>query len=290
MPIDIPSGYLTRAEASKLYNRSQRALERDLDVALVTEDAESLRHWKLVTKDRQIREGQQVSTELVKQLFGEGMTPTWCVEGDYLEQRFGRKGDPKPPSRNSTPPAEPLPPTDDDQPEPRPAPQTTRDFNDTDFFKERISALELEKQQERERHDRIVAKLFEQLEVKDKQISAWDEVTQGLTRGLATGQLTPSVLLAKPVADPDHGQASTRSDFQPDQPAAEYDTESTNVEVNTDVTDAADDDNIPAKRSSARRSPSRKTKSSSTNHRQSAEKPKPKWYEMPTFKHFLSRK
>ena len=59
-------------------------------------------------------------------------------------------------------------------------------------------------------------KLFEQLAVKDKQISAWDELTQGLTRGLATGQLVPSLLSGPPESVPERSAATaTDSPSQP---------------------------------------------------------------------------
>lgn len=44
MPIDIPAGYVTRPAAAETYNRSQRALERDLDVAILTQDEDVLVH------------------------------------------------------------------------------------------------------------------------------------------------------------------------------------------------------------------------------------------------------
>ena len=79
MPIKPPPGFLTRAEATKQFNRSQRALERDLDVALTIENADVLCHYKLVTKDGLVRDAEDVSIEQVKELMAGGMVPTWCT-------------------------------------------------------------------------------------------------------------------------------------------------------------------------------------------------------------------
>ena len=56
--------------------------------------------------------------------------------------------------------------------------------------------------------------------MKDKQISAWDELTQGLTRGLATGQLVPSLLAgpSEPASDQTNGKTE-KSESQPVQDA-----------------------------------------------------------------------
>jgi len=192
MPADPPTGYLTRPDASKKYNRSQRALERDLDSALSRQDEEQLVHWKLVTKDGQVRDGGAVTLDMVKDFVTGGMTPAWCVAQSYLAKNYGLKGSPKPGKTTRNHPATTSPPppkssatagTAEDEHDPL--------LNHVDFLKERIRALEKEKQQEIERHDKTVSRLFEQLAVKDKQISAWDDVTQNITKGLATGQLQP---------------------------------------------------------------------------------------------------
>jgi hypothetical protein len=96
MSIDAPTGFLTRPEAAKNYNRSQRALERDLDKALSAQDQDRLTRWKLVTKDGQVREGGDVDVGFVKQLVTDGMTPAWCVAEAYLVEHYGRRGSPKP--------------------------------------------------------------------------------------------------------------------------------------------------------------------------------------------------
>ncbi len=68
MTITPPKGFLTRPEASRLYNRSQRALERDLDAALRVRDKKLLVHWKLLTKDADTKAAEDIDIETVKKL------------------------------------------------------------------------------------------------------------------------------------------------------------------------------------------------------------------------------
>ena len=97
MAADPPADFLTRSEAARNYNRSQRALERDLDIALRVGDSDVLSHWKLFTKDGEVRAADQVTIELVKQLQIDGKIPVWYVQESHLEEQYGRKGMPKPP-------------------------------------------------------------------------------------------------------------------------------------------------------------------------------------------------
>jgi hypothetical protein len=214
MPIKPPAGCLTRPEAAKLFNRSQRALERDLKLALSMQAADVLDHWRLVTKDGEVRPALDVSTNDVKRLFTDGMTPTWYIEEDWLEQEYGRKGTPKPsksqepnkPPRQEASKSEDSVASSDSIPTPS---MRSPLASDVVFLQERIRTLEREKKEEAERSENREAKLFEQLAVKDKQISAWDELTQGLARGLATGQLVPSLPAGQPKTTPEQSAANT---------------------------------------------------------------------------------
>jgi hypothetical protein len=215
MPIKLPEGFLTRPEAAKLYNRSQRALERELDPALAMHDEEILIHWKLLTKDGKVQEASEVTTEIVKQLVADGMTPTWCVEGSWLEEKYGRKGEPRPQTKVE-PPASNRSPTSQNRTDPAPAGQTSERGEashylqrENEFLKERIRSLEHEKQEELKRNEKREAKLFEQLEVKDRQISAWDELTQGITKALATGQIAPSLTAGRQHGKPSNEEEGT---------------------------------------------------------------------------------
>ena len=178
MPIKRPTGYVTRPEASKLFNRSQRQLERDLDVAYLAEDHEVLCRYKLMTKDGELRDAKDVTTQQVKQLQSDGMIPVWYIETSYLEQEYGRKGEPKPakPRENVAVTLQKVP--NEFKSDPAEGRANGEEsgkspllLSDTEFLRECIQTLERLNQQEKDRHDRIVEKLFEQLDVKDKQIS-----------------------------------------------------------------------------------------------------------------------
>jgi hypothetical protein len=231
MPVRIPDGYVTRPAASKVYNRSKRALERDLDDAYTANDEDVLAAFQLVTNDDTKRGAREVTTELVEKLKKDGMNPVWCVDEVWLESTYGRKGETKPEL-----PQEPRPhfakkPTNakhdrggGTKPEAR-GTDGEEDHSDADssylpddivFLKERIRTLEHEKTEEIERHERRETKLFQQLEVKDKQISAWDELSQGLTKALATGQLMPTAL-PSPASARRSSQHSTAAESKREQ-------------------------------------------------------------------------
>jgi hypothetical protein len=275
-------GFCTRPDAAAAYNRSQRALERDLDSALRAGDAAVLSHWKLRTKDDEIRVASDVTIKLVKQLHSDGHLPVWYVEKAYLEKRYGRKGTPKP--QRVEPPA-----VANDSPnttgtreklaEERPVNNESNAMpNEVDYLKERIRTLERERREEAKRNEEREAKLFEQLAVKDKRISNWDEITQGLMRGLATGQLRPeagNAVLTSPVAQEKRGVAD--SDLR----------EATVVEQDTK---ASTPQQKKATNTTEGKSPSRNRTNPAGKKSTNASSEKPKWYEMPTVNRFLSRK
>ena len=304
MAISPPTGFLTRPEASKIYNRSQRALERDLDIALAIRDANVLAHWMLVTKDGQERPAGEVTTELVKKLVADGMSPAWSVEEAWLEEQHGRKGAPKPPKHRhvDSPIDDGEARTDHQRVQPGRAAgsQTASLPNDLEFLKERIRTLERENREEATRSEQRENKLFEQLAVKDKQISAWDEVTQGVTKALATGQIRPSLASGHSDTPPHDTEADNGKPAKGDVREAEI------IEQNDGTTqkskDASGDIRTPKKPGKAtvtRRKTTRpskattRSKQSATRHKRKPNKEtpeKPKWYETPTLNRFLSRK
>ncbi|QDU42858.1 hypothetical protein Mal52_13270 [Symmachiella dynata] len=300
MSADPPAGYLTRPEASKRYNRSQRALERELDGALAQQDAKQLIHWKLVTKDGQIRDGGTVTSEAVKELVAEGMNPAWYVSESYLVETYGFRGTSKPEKQPQVAPTT----TGSDCWKP-PSGQLAEDSqkshtpefrsDDVEYLKERIRQLEREKQQEIERHDKIVSRLFEQLAVKDKQISAWDDVTQNITKGLATGQLQPRLPGAE--ATPTKSQEREDPDTKPESGAEVIEVE-TAPKKRTQTRTAAK----PKKKSAAKKKAARpKAKQPTNNTMKQPTKPSAKtksnkaakttvWDELPTFARLFGRR
>ena len=297
MPGNSLQGYVTRPQAAKRYNRSQRALERDITLALAIQDEDVLSHWKLATKDKHVFDAFSVTTKQVDELVEEGMVPTWHVEELWLETQYGRKGEsPKPmesDTSDSTAPRaqEPIE-TESAQPAGKARRTTSRDElhslpDDVEFLKERIRTLEQEKREEADRNEKREAKLFEQLAVKDTQISAWDGVTQSLTKALATGQLKPdfgTMLLTSP------------------NPAEKSDIRDPNVQDAEVAHSDARKSSKPAKQSTtahSRKTPPRQTKNPAVpkHKRPKAKKktvtkppPKPRWYDTPTISRFLSRK
>jgi hypothetical protein len=206
-----------------------------LEVAQAVSDEKVLTAFQLVTNDGVKREAPTVTTELVEKLKKDGMNPVWCVSEAWLESKYGRKGEPRPEQTESgsgreekpVPPSElngngnPSSKTPSKKPDSSPEQVDHNHLPDNiEFLKERIRVLEQEKQREIERNERREAKLFEQLEVKDNQISAWDEVMQGLTRGLATGMITPT-LPAGSTAQSNKQEADTGTASAPKSPKTE---------------------------------------------------------------------
>jgi hypothetical protein len=167
---------------------------------------------------------------------------------------------------------------------------------DTAFLRDIIRRLEREKEQEQERHDRIVAKLFGELDVKNKQISAWDELTQGLTKALATGQIAPNLglLVAGVQSDKprvnETGSAAQRRDPQNATVISATPAPATNRSKAGEEGTA-----MPSKRPARR-------KAKSSTLKTAAEKPvarnqltktalprKHKWYDLPTVRRIFSR-
>jgi len=213
--IKLPPGFSTRPKASKLFNRSERQLERDLVDALFLKDAEVLSHWVLVTKDDVVREGINVERGDAQKLTDEGMVPTWGVEGMYLEEKYGRKGQPKPtPSIEPPPDTSAAPENDvasesDENPSPTPEPTQQQRVpvedaplpDDMRYLKYRVLTLEAEQRSEKVRHekemererqrsDTVRDKLFDELDVKNDQIEAWDTVMQDIIERIAKGEIT----------------------------------------------------------------------------------------------------
>jgi hypothetical protein len=206
MTITPPKGFLTRPEASRLYNRSQRALERDLDAALRTKDIQVLQHWKLLTKEGVIERAQDVQAGAVKQLQIDGRVPVWCVSEDYLNETHGKRGSPKPRHKTEATAVGRSGAEDRSRENVYEQSSTASESSvslpdDLAFLKERIRVLEREKRDEATRNEKREAKLFAELDTKNQQISSWDEITQGLTRALATGQISPSLTVgsSRPV-------------------------------------------------------------------------------------------
>lgn len=248
-----------------------------------------------MTKDGNQRGAKDVTTDLVKQLQKDGMVPTWCVAESFLEEEYGRKGEPKPDKSRATTQASPVDTAGQQAPHGSPsvehlesrgaASQPHSTTMDIEFWKERIVRLEKQVAEEKERHDRIVEKLFSQLAVKDKQISAWDEVTQGLTKALATGKIMPMLQTGNPQRNPEpqpHDAASVRdADVVTER-------EPTTAPEATTSSSAGKSQRRSARKTSTTAKRTRKKQPTKTTNKKSPPS-KPQWYETPTINRLASR-
>jgi len=302
MTIKVPKGYLTRPIASKSYNRSKRALERDLEDAYVPGDEDVLAAFQLVTNDGVRRKADKVTTALVEQLKKDGKNPTWFVSESWLASKYGRKGNAKPDHLDNT--DQDIDPrstrtrvqkSDGKAPDDRNRHGASKHADndgvylpdDIEFLKERIRILEREKKEQQERNEKREAKLFAQLEVKDKQISAWDEVTQGLTKALATGQLTPTLLPGST------GQGGTReaNAVNAEKRESVKSNKSSVVDAEVEIVEQQPAASKTAKTKAQRKGTKRKHPAPKEKKATAKKKTKqPKWYETPTLNRFLSRK
>ena len=288
--------------ASKSYNRSKRALERDLEDAYVAGDEDVLAAFQLVTNDGVKRKAQKVTTKLVEQLKKDGKNPTWFVSETWLASKYGRKGEAKPDHLEDTdediehsPKRSRLHKSDREDPDDRKQHGASKHADndgiylpdDTEFLKERIRMLEREKKDEQGRNEKREAKLFAQLEVKDKQISAWDEVTQGLTKALATGQITPTLLPSSPRP---HATGEANA-VKPEERGRVKPNKSSVVDAEVEILEQQPTVAKTAKTKVQRKAA--KPKQVAPKQKKTTAKKKtqnPKWYEMPTLNRFLSRK
>lgn len=293
MPTDAAAGFLTRPEAAKLYNRSQRALERDLDQALLLGDHDVLDHYKLITKDGQARRAHEVTVEAVKALVAEGMTPVWYVEESWLEQEYGKKGSPRPRQSRESPATLVFPPRTE-------PPGDTADGQHprlTDIDPVAMLREQLHKQ------DREIEYLRQELKIKNEQIAAANERTREsnvLMRELQKmlGSWQEQAFRSLPAATRSPAQPMTkdsRPDGQAKQPVAAAD----DAKADTDMKRAAHvERRQPLKQGTAG---SRRTHPHATDAARERSIParrpqppktvaaKPKWYEMPALKRIFRR-
>jgi hypothetical protein len=107
------SGFLTKKEVAELYGRSHRSLTRDFSSAVRVGDREVLTHLKIVTEDKAVREGTEVSLEQIQDLSNRGLSPTWYIERSWAAERYGAPSEPHiaPSSRSKNSPRSNVDPT-----------------------------------------------------------------------------------------------------------------------------------------------------------------------------------
>lgn len=87
MPQSPIPGFATIKSASAIFKRSKRQLKRDLADAMLAADEDVLKHFKLLTQDGLMREGPEITNELIKKLRTDGKNPTWYVRLSWLQKR-----------------------------------------------------------------------------------------------------------------------------------------------------------------------------------------------------------
>src|SRR3712207_1322058 len=85
------AGYLNKKEIEANYGRSYRSLTRDITRAVKSRDSEVLEHLKLVTDDNQIREGIDVTFDLIQELSNNGLRPMWVAEEMWVAKWCAKK-------------------------------------------------------------------------------------------------------------------------------------------------------------------------------------------------------
>lgn len=161
------TGFLNKKEIEATYGRSYRSLTRDITRAVKTGDANVLQHLKLVTDDETVREGSDVTLEMIQDLSNNGLRPMWLAEESWVAEWCARRSTQQPDDGASI------------QSEPQPetfVPRSTIDTAAGQILQLRINDLT-------KQNDLLVG----QLQIKDDQIRAANqqaEQSQQLMRDL----------------------------------------------------------------------------------------------------------
>ena len=195
------AGFLNKKEIEANYGRSYRSLTRDITRAVKNSDASILQHLKLVTEDDTVREGSDVTLDMIQDLSNNGLRPMWLAEETWVAEWCARRSSPR---QDNATPIHPEP-----EQEPIVLTKNLESSAVTQLYQQRIS--DLAKQNEL---------LVGQLKIKDDQIRAANqqaEQSQQLMRDLH--------VLLKNVQDGLLGEGSRRlitppkkSPSQPQQP------------------------------------------------------------------------
>ena len=85
------AGFLNKKEIEANYGRSYRSLTRDITRAVKSGDTSILQNLKLVTDDEKIREGSEVSFELIQELSNSGLRPMWVAKESWVAEWCAQK-------------------------------------------------------------------------------------------------------------------------------------------------------------------------------------------------------
>lgn len=257
-------GFIKKRNAAQQYRRSPRQITRDITIALEMRDESVLSHVQILTEDGNTIDGNDITPELIKQLRSEGRNPMWYLRKNWLEESYGLRG-------SDAPKGDAI--VDDNQPEIDDVPITRT------AGEEGIVALMQESIRELKKDKEMLA---DQLKIKDQQIlettERWKEsnyISQGLNKRLEAMEKRFELnnQLLQEITD-----LSTASN-----------------ESNAPVRPTTDERLETPTPSKSPRPQKRLTKPKRGVVRKPSSQPSPtkrpqpsKWYDMPTFKKFLS--
>jgi hypothetical protein len=89
-PATLP-GFLNKKEIEANYGRSYRSLTRDITRAVKSADTDILQHLKLVTDDDTVREGTDITLEMIQELSNNGLRPMWLAEETWVAEWIARR-------------------------------------------------------------------------------------------------------------------------------------------------------------------------------------------------------
>jgi len=162
-------GFLSKKEIEASYGRSYRSLTRDITRAVKTGDTKILQHLKLVTEDEKVREGTDVTLDMIQDLSNHGMRPTWLAEetwiADWCARRSGQRR------------ADVIPSDVPSRPDSRPVTSTRASDPPDATLPIQPAAVELLQQRVDDQRQQIDM-LRGQLEIKDEQIRNANQLAQ----------------------------------------------------------------------------------------------------------------
>jgi hypothetical protein len=94
MPDTQATDYITKTEAARLYQRSERSISRDITNAVKFGDGRVLQHVELRLEDGTRRPGTELTIEEIVDLRDRGLNPTWLLQTVWLRTAYGLRGEP----------------------------------------------------------------------------------------------------------------------------------------------------------------------------------------------------
>jgi hypothetical protein len=280
-------GFITRKQAAERCQRAERTLQRYWSKAIELEDFNILRHLKLHTEDEQVIEGPDVTKERIEQLKKEGRNPTWFVEADWVEEKYGPRTDEP---EKETP--EKVLPTETDNPK-------TGESNSeiVEVLKDRLSDKDSEIQYLRERlkEKNDLEKERNDLEAeRNQREKEMNELMRNL--GLLVGELKQGTLLAGETSIPteqtteENESTHVVQDVEVVEPIEPAKKQKQGTDQKPSVQNKGKKTPSTKRKASAKKKQTKKTTSSKAKQPSKSKTKKYKWHEMPTLNRFLSRK